>query len=682
MARRMEESDPLLYPAASRREIQPSLPSPIPELEGPRSLLKQLSCLPCNVCVKSKAAMLILVWSIMVGGFYLGLLISFWGFGLFWQNYSRQHHNFTATVNLVIYTLLAAYAFLALLLLLYPISGYLADIYCGRYKAVTLSVVFLWVAMVFLSVAAVMGIIKKFVKFEDLKIPFGLFTVIGLILIIIGLAGYQANIVQLGLDQLLEAPSEKLGLFVHWLMWAYNLGGIFMIAIFVSLPCYIDVGVIKDKFIHVLGSTPFLCLAVLSLLLVFTCYNHGWFYSEPGQHNPYKTVFRVLNFARKNKYPLRRSAFTYCDDIRPSRIDFAKDRFGGPFTTSQVEDVKTFLRIVVVLLALGPVFVLEIPGSYYLFPLFALHVGKKLQFRDKKPCRSPVDWALLQSGGLGCVVSTLFLPVYIWVIFSLLRKRVPRILNRLWCSMVMSLAGVLCLLMIDLIGHLQYHHHHSTSGTPHHQNSTCLFTSNYLYTGHKDQPPLMPVVLNIHKGAIIAPTIMLNVGYLLIQATSFEFISAQSPHSMKGLLVGVFFAIKGLFQFISAAAVVPFAIPGIWNSINPVTNCAFGYYLLNIVVALTGLVIFTIVIRRYRYRQRDERPYDPRFVEQYYERYIGIASQSSTNGMIYSSSDERMYHEELGHTCSDSSSDVSSLGRGGYGHSAGSAEKDKKQFYR
>ena len=661
MACHMDESDPLLHCSARPRDIQPSLPSPIPELEGPRSLLKQLSCFPCNVCVKSKAAMLILVWSIMVGGFYLGLLISFWGVGLAWQNYNDQHCEYLK-VNVVIYTLLAAYAFLALLLLLYPVSGYLADIYCGRYKAVTLSVVFLWVAMALLSVAAVMGIIKKFNKFEDLKIPFGLLVSVGLVLIIIGLAGYQANIVQLGLDQLLEAPSEKLGLFVHWLMWAYNLGGIFMMILFVSLPCYISVDSIKEKFIHTLGSSPFISLAILSFLLAFTCYNHSWFYSEPGQHNPYKTVFRVLNFARKNKYPRLRSAFTYCDDFQPSRIDFAKERFGGPFTTSQVEDVKTFFRIVVVLLALGPVFVLEIPGSYYLFPLFALHVGSKLQFHDNKPCSNPIDWALLQSGGLGCVVTMLFLPVYIWVIFSLLRKRVPRILNRLWCAMVMSLTGVFCLLIIDLVGHFHYHyHHHNAIGeNSDHLNSTCLFTTNYLYIRHKHNPSPMPVVLNVHKSAVVVPIIMLNLGYLLIQATTFEFISAQSPHSMKGLLVGVFFAIKGLFQFISAAAVVPFAIPKIWNSINPVTNCAFGYYLLNIIVALSGLVIFTVVIRRYSYRERDERPYDPRYVEQYYERYIGVSSQDSNTG-VYSSSDEHMYHEELGHTCSDNSSDVNSI---------------------
>ena len=85
------------------------------------------------------------------------------------------------------------------------------------------------------------------------------------------------------------------------------------------------------------------------------------FHTEFRCHNPYKGVYNVLNFARKHKYPIRRSAFTYCDDELPSRIDFAMERFGGPFTTEQVEDVKTFLRMLLVFVVLGPVFVLDVP---------------------------------------------------------------------------------------------------------------------------------------------------------------------------------------------------------------------------------------------------------------------------------------------------------------------------------
>ena len=54
-----------------------------------------------------------------------------------------------------------------------------------------------------------------------------------------------------------------------------------------------------------------------------------------------------------HKHPLQRSAFTFSENYIPSRLDFAKERFGGQFTTEQVENVKIFLRILLILFALG-----------------------------------------------------------------------------------------------------------------------------------------------------------------------------------------------------------------------------------------------------------------------------------------------------------------------------------------
>jgi hypothetical protein len=56
-------------------------------------------------------------------------------------------------------------------------------------------------------------------------------------------------------------------------------------------------------------------------------------------------IYKVIKFAIVTKHPRCRSAFTYCEDELPSRIDFGKSKYGGPFTTEQVEDVKTFLRL-------------------------------------------------------------------------------------------------------------------------------------------------------------------------------------------------------------------------------------------------------------------------------------------------------------------------------------------------
>ena len=51
------------------------------------------------------------------------------------------------------------------------------------------------------------------------------------------------------------------------------------------------------------------------------------------------TIFRVLNYARKTKYPEHHSAFTYIDEEEPSRLDYGKHKFGGPFTEEEVEYV-------------------------------------------------------------------------------------------------------------------------------------------------------------------------------------------------------------------------------------------------------------------------------------------------------------------------------------------------------
>ena len=89
----------------------------------------------------------------------------------------------------------------------------------------------------------------------------------------------------------------------------------------------------------------------LAMILVDTC-NHCLI-KKPIQQNPLNLVHKVIKYAIRNKYPRQRSAFTYCEDELPSRIDFGKSKYGGPFTTEQVEDVKTFFRFLPVAIVAG-----------------------------------------------------------------------------------------------------------------------------------------------------------------------------------------------------------------------------------------------------------------------------------------------------------------------------------------
>ena len=56
--------------------------------------------------------------------------------------------------------------------------------------------------------------------------PTGVLQAIGLTVFIIGLGLFESNVIQFGLDQLLEAPTPKLIAFIHWYYWAQSVGGL------------------------------------------------------------------------------------------------------------------------------------------------------------------------------------------------------------------------------------------------------------------------------------------------------------------------------------------------------------------------------------------------------------------------------------------------------------------------
>ena len=391
-----------------------------------------------------------------------------------------------------------------------------------------------------------------------------------LVLFIVGLAGYQTNFVQFGLDQLFEAPSHYLGLFVHYAMWTFHLGSMPLIVTIPLLWC----DHLKRTAPQVLLTVPFILAFLLIILHTISRWKCNWFYGEPGWPNPYNTVFNVISFARKHKYPLRHSAFTYCDNYLPSRIDFAKERYGGPFSTEQVENVKTFLRILLVLFAMGPVFTLEVPASYFVFPLFSLHTLHYYKYLGKEFCTGVHTWetVVIGSGSLMTILSTLILfPIYIWTTFSTLCKKLKKSFTRMLVGVILCLLGVASLLITDVVGHLLKQSNISN-------HTQCMFQV------HRTRGAISYPALNMHWSVLIPPTLLLRIGPLIVITTILEFISAQSPQSMKGLLVGIFFAIRGLFQFLNSIIIIPFSLKHPWASGEmienpPVTNCGFVYLL-------------------------------------------------------------------------------------------------------
>ena len=180
---------------------------------------------------------------------------------------------------------------------------------------------------------------------------FGLPALCGFVLFLSSTVAFNANVIQFGLDQLHDAPAESSSLYIHWYVWT-NQVGLFLL----RLPSAV---LSSDNKYIVYASSPLLALVALTFLAITFCfekYKRHWFLIEPGSTNPYKLVYKVVKFTKDHTNPIRRSAFTYCEDELPSRLDLGKEKDGGPFTTEQVENVKALLGIVRVLLAVGPIF--------------------------------------------------------------------------------------------------------------------------------------------------------------------------------------------------------------------------------------------------------------------------------------------------------------------------------------
>ena len=143
-----------------------------------------------------------------------------------------QLANVTRIVNLEQYQRsyykIATYSYLGLLFLSYPLLGYIADVCLTRYRTLKCSFILLIVGctigLLFSITYTTVVLTELFLETnheEDNNIEF-VGIAITVILVTTGVGLFEANAIQFGLDQLLEAPTPKLIAFIHWYYWTHN----------------------------------------------------------------------------------------------------------------------------------------------------------------------------------------------------------------------------------------------------------------------------------------------------------------------------------------------------------------------------------------------------------------------------------------------------------------------------
>ena len=554
--------------------------------------------------------------------------------------------NFARAQYLISYThrfsRIVIFAFLGLMFFSFPLLGYLADVCLTRYRILKWSFIFV-IAGVILSLLYSLVSIGVMIDLHDVifsaevNSKYTFVLAIGGMMVLIGIGLFEANAIQFGLDQLLEAPTSKLIAYIHWYYWSQKVAHL---AEYYALAGWLAVGdctvkkVIQHDILEKIVTSVVLVILLGAAVggLALFCGLKRDFYIQRAGLNPFKNVYKVLKYSWKHKVPECRSASTYWEEDIPLRIDLGKKKYGGSFDNEEVEDTKTFLRFLPLLLCL---FGYHLAGDGY----------TPLEQLQKTSCPSLPVLLLLVANPLhvSAVVVVVGIPLY----RLLIKKIFPcfgrvRMLTRIWFGLYFSLLQI-CFYIIVVLNHddTYWQKHHSASSIPsHHTRFSVIHTCFKIRVGinhHDNCKTFDDPVDNTYLWFII-PQLLNGLSALLVSMTVLEFISAQAPQTTKGLLIGLWYATSS----------IKYTAVYILGEVITVKESWLIYEGIKGFLILVSLVLFSCVSKCYRYRQRDEIVNVQGMIEETHEKWLNqeeeymeerkkLNQYIGTHALVYSS---------------------------------------------
>ena len=439
----------------------------------------------------------------------------------------------------------------SILRIFFPLFGWIADAWIGRYRAILYGLYSVIIGCVFLTGSVIAYEFNPLVS----EIFFYVYSVFNSL----GLAAIYANILPFITDQMIGASSEELSAAVHWWFWSFHFPTMILVDFFCALQ-NTHPAILLLVFFSIFFSG--LATAVSS---IFLCQH--WLNKTPQITNPIKHIAKVLNYARTNKYPRNRSALTYWEQDIPSRLDLGKDKYGGPFSEEEVENVKTTLRLIPI------IFICAMIGM-------AVDVSYEQQRHMTYNNDSILACFFIDRHRLFQQITTFGIPLYNFIIRPLLKKTTkytPSMLTVIGAGLFIQVLETVGMVVIETIGHLQ---------TP---NVTCMFNNT------------INEVMSLNYYWTMIPQMLQVVGFSFCGIVLFEFIIAQSPHEMKGFLFGLWFAFDGIARLIGynlyhLFQLLPTSIP---------VSCGFFYYLIQTLLLSLVFIIFLILCKYYKLRVRN-----------------------------------------------------------------------------
>ena len=254
-------------------------------------------------------------------------------------------------------------------------------------------------------------------------------------------------------------------------------------------------------------------------------------------------------------------------------MDFGKEKFGGSFTEEEVEDVKTVLRLLPLVMCLS------------------LCVSSSTAPVNLLKTNSPINILLNYGFDITWLFVLLLIPFYQFIIHPLIRNHKPSMLKCIGIGLFLHLLGDVLLEAISFRSVLD-------SGDVQRYISCKTLPQTAPYPGD-----------NIEWYYKLVPFILFGVGRTVSQVLLIEFIIAQSPDKMKGFVIGM----NILFLLF---------VPSFLLSVTTKLGWTLCFDVMTTVTLAVGFVVFLILSKWYTLRERNREINIQAIVEEHYERYM------------------------------------------------------------
>ena len=479
--------------------------------------------------------------------------------------------------------------------LAFSFFGWVAEVF-QRYSVLTCSIVLVFCGFLIGSIAAGIIFLKTWTSIHEYEenIDKPMYVVplsLPVLITMIGFGMFEANALRFGTDQLTDASSEQHNNYVRWYYWVTQLGPFLVSCMCITaifLICQFEKSHLYKETFYVLAFASLvlaLLLILLGLFLFCTAKKH--LEMQNCQGNPFKLILAVLKYTWHHKCPERRSAFTYWENDVPPRFDLGKGKYGGPFTDEEVESVKSFLLIFLVLCTL---FGYQIAGDTFSVSQYIKQYG----------CPSPSVVLLFGINPQQMSYTIALVAIPLSQFCQLGQHRISMLKKMgigLLCSLLQEIASTTTGVVAGLLNHekLIYNLTNDTDGLVDTNGHLTLLGCYVVQVANVSVTPTVTSV-DVYYGWLVIPQLLGGIAQLLVFMTALEFISAQGPYALQGILIGVWYSM----YFIN------FLLIGTLDTFIISNEAWYIYHGIKIAAILASLILYCCVAKWYKQRERNE----------------------------------------------------------------------------